>query len=112
MEYPPSPTGVSSDKWAKRQASADIATFIATVDEADIRDVDEPTGRKEVTVAYEDGREFIVEEGEAHGVYRERSGGTLIRLHIDWVEDEKETQGRTTIEAADLVDLEEGEYFV
>lgn len=72
-----------------------------TIANAPIKEVDEPTGRKEVSVTYNDGDGEITEEGTAIGVYRER----MMYLHIDWV-----NSHRTTIKINDIIDLDESDY--
>ena len=107
MKQPDKPSGVDP---AKQRAEADIASFQAAVIGASIEEVDEPTGRKDVEIAWEDSDGFHVEEGEAIGVYREFSDAKLLteqpelqQVHIDWQEG-----GRTTVKQDELVDLEEG----
>ena len=102
MEGPPSP-GPDEEEWAKTKAESDIERMKAVVEDATVEEVETPTGRKDVEVAFEneDG-EFVVEEGQAIGVYRERK--TV--LHIDWAEG-----GRTSIEQDDIIDMVEGDYY-
>ena len=116
MEQPDSPS-VEPDP--KEKVEQDIEEFKNLVEGADVEEVDTPSGRKDVEIAWEDDEGFHVEEGEAVGVYREYSdavgldddaGGeprTAIECyHVDWSDE----RGRTTIHEDELVDLDEGEW--
>lgn len=97
---PPTP-GPDSEAQAKQKVRQDIAAFKSAVVDAEIKEVETPTSRKQVEIAWEDARGFHVEEGEAIGVYREPP-----LIHIDWSEG-----GRTTIERDKIVDIEEGDWY-
>ena len=97
-----------SDDWAKTQAEAEIAQVKNAIEDASVETVETPSGRKDVEVAYDDGREFIVEEGAAIGVYFQPSRARPSRVHIDWEDDQR---GRTTVKWHNVVDFEESEYY-
>jgi len=93
--------------WGKERAEAGIASFQAAVIDADVQEVDEPAGRKEVEIAYQASYGFEVESGTALGVYFEPSRMNPTTVHIDWADDRE----RTTVAWDDVESLEEGEYY-
>lgn len=99
---PTGPSGMSAERWAKIRAEAAIANFQTMVEDADIEEVDEPTGRKEITIAYTEGRDIIEESGEVYGLYRD--GETLV---ADWTDD----RSQTVVPRDNVVDLDESEYY-
>lgn len=90
------------EEWVMELIRLDIAEAKELMEEASIEEVDTPTGRKEVEIAWEEGHDFNIEEGVAVGVYRDDGV-----YHIDWA-DERE---RTTVQAGDIVTFEEGDYY-
>lgn len=95
------------DSWAKTRAEADIAQFKTVVEDATVEDVDEPTGTKNVEIAYNTEQDFIIMSGEAVGVYYEPSRLNAKTVHIDWADD----RARTTAQIKDVTTLEESEYY-
>jgi len=101
MEHPDSP---SVRPEGKEKAKNEIEQMKEVVENATVEEVDAPSGRKDVEVAYTDEEgEFHVEEGTAIGVYREQK--TV--FHIDWADE----RGRTTVTEDELESLEEGDWF-
>lgn len=90
---------------ALNQVEADIAAFKRRVESATVEEVDEPTGCKQVDLAYQASYGIEVESGEAYGVYFEPGRGSPERIHVDWVSGE-----RTTVAWEDVESFEEGEY--
>jgi len=99
---------MNSNEWQKRRMRADIVNFQNIVTETDIVEVDIPTGRKDVEVAFERNDRFHVEEGVAIGVYYEPGRMNPVRLHIDWADD----RDRLTLSMESVVDMTEGEYYI
>jgi hypothetical protein len=91
--------------WGKEQAEAGIASFQAAVIDADVEEVDTPSGRKDVEIAYQTSYGFEVESGRAIGVYYEPDRIAAEVVHIDW-----EDGGRTSVPMDDVETLDEGEY--
>jgi len=108
MKAPPNPFH-RRDKYAKSQLRQDIASFKTIVEDADIEEVDVPTGQKYVEIAWTDSDGFHVERGMAHGTYREYDGHDIHSVHIDWAEDDMD---RTTVRGEQIETLEEGDYQV
>lgn len=97
-----------SSEPGKERVQASIAHFQAIVDDAPIEEVDTPTARKSVEIAFEDRNgEFVVREGEALGVYFEPSRDTPERVSIDWSEDD-----RTSVDWQRVEYFDESEYYV
>jgi hypothetical protein len=90
------------DNIGKQQAEASIHAFQAAVINSEIEEVDEPTGRKKVEIAWEDTNGFHVKEGEAVGVFGDR----INYYEIHWVDGEV-----TTVDIDDIVTFEESEYY-
>lgn len=97
---------MDSDEWQKTRAEADIAQFKNTVEDATVEEVETPSSRKDVEVAFEQDGEFHVEEGVAIGVYYEPGRGQPEVVHIDWQDGE-----RLTLLEENIVDMVEGEYY-
>jgi hypothetical protein len=91
--------------WRKEQAAASVASFQAAVIDAAVREVDVPTGRKDVSVAYQKDGAFEAESGAAIGVYYEPNRMDATVVHIDW-----EQGGRTSVPMDSVESLEEGDY--
>lgn len=91
------------DEWHRKCLDADIAHFQTIVDTAPVVRVDEPTGRKDVEIAWEDSDGFHSEDGVAVAVYRDGDG----TLKIDWTDE----RNRTIVQKDDIHTLEEGEYY-
>lgn len=104
MERPERPD--PNSEAAKNEARAEIATLKRLVENATVEVVDEPTGRKDVEIAWTDSDGFHVEEGTALGVYYDGERASPERVHVDW-----EDGSRTTVEQEDIETLEEGEYY-
>jgi len=92
------------EDWGKTQAKASIDSFKAALIGAEVEEVDEPSGRKDVEVAFERDGDWQLEEGQAYGVYRDYDEECI---HIDWT-DERE---RTTIEMDNILDMTESDYY-
>jgi len=107
MNEPDRPSGVPPEEWATRKLEAEIAEFQNLVEDATVAEVDEPTGRKEVEIAWEDEDGFHSKEGEAFGVYRQYTDTREASSYtVDWVD------GSRTIASADsIVTLQESEYY-
>jgi hypothetical protein len=77
-----------NDEWAKQQARTEAINFAATVEDATVEIVDEPTGRKHVELFWkDDSGSYHEEEGEAYGVFREYAGSREPTHYvIEWVE--------------------------
>ena len=93
---------MSEDEWAKIRAEAAIANFQTMVEDAGIEEVDEPTGRKEVTISYTEGQDIIEESGEVYGLYRD--GEMFV---ADWTDD----RSQTVVPRDNVFDLDESEYY-
>lgn len=87
-------------------AEDSIEQFKSVVESATVEDVDEPTGRKDVSIAYQASYGFEVESGEAVGVYYEPHRGDPETIHIDWSDND-----RTSVHIDDIAILDEGEYY-
>jgi hypothetical protein len=112
MTEPASPS--PEREMARNQAEADIDSFKRHVESATVEEVDEPTGCKQVEIAFSSAEQgFRMEEGEAYGVYFEPERGSPERIHVDWVTQSpkgSEQKSRTTVEWEDVESFEEGEY--
>lgn len=91
-----------TNNWGKERVRADIESFKAALIGAEIEEVDEPTGRKQVEIAWEDEDGFHTESGESYGVYRDNDV-----YHVDWTDD----RDRTTVTSDQLVTLEESDWY-
>lgn len=83
-----------------------IDKFRDSVSGAAIEEVDEPSDRKKIEIAYLASYGFEVETGEAYGIYFEPDRTSTERVHIDWVNGE-----RTSVEWGDVEYLKEGDYY-
>lgn len=112
------PTGPNPHKEAaKNQVEADIEQMKRAVENATVEEVDTPSGRKDVEIAWmeesEDSVQFRHKEGPARGVYFEPGRMNPVRVHIDWTEDAPEHwPDRTTAEWENVETFEESDYYV
>lgn len=91
----------------KEKVNQDIEEFKRVVQNADVVvEVDKPTGRKNVEIAWENENGFHTREGEAYGVYRDGDN----TINIDWTGCSEKSDKRTTVQKDNIVTLEEGEW--
>jgi hypothetical protein len=90
--------------WGRTLAEAGIESFKAAIIDTNVKRVDEPSGRKDVEVAFERDGDWQLEEGQAYGVYRDYDDDVL---HIDWTDE----RDRTTIEMDNILDMTESRYY-
>lgn len=105
MTTPPQPDPFHEG--LKNRVEAEIEQMKRVVQDATIEDVETPTGRKDVTIAYADDSGFQIEEGQAQGVYYEPSRQNPYVVHVDWTDD----RSRTTVKWDDVETLDESEYY-
>jgi hypothetical protein len=91
----------------KQQAEASIEGFRAALIGSTIDEVEEPDSRKEVEIGYHDGRDYIVEEGEAIGVYYFPDRVSPKRVAIDWDEPDL---SRTVVQWENIEEMTESDY--
>lgn len=94
--------------WGRTRAEASIEAFRAAIIGADVGIVDTPTGRKNVSISWNDEDGFHSKDDVAIGVYRTSDEDNLDRnrVVIDW------TDGtRTSVERDDIITFDEGEYY-
>lgn len=91
----------------RRRVEADIEQFRGLAQEADIKEVAVPPGRKDVEIAWTDSDGFHIEEGVAVGVYFDPGRLETETVHIDW-EDERD---RTSAKWENVSTLIESEYY-
>lgn len=77
-----------ANDWGKTQAEVNMSQFKRLVEDAPVKDVDVPDGRKDVEIAWTNSQgEFTTKDGIAIGVYRDRDG----LIQIDWVDEDEAT---------------------
>lgn len=100
------------DEMQKNKCEAEIERFKSLVKHASVEEVDTPTGRKTVEIAYTDNN-FIVESGKAVGVYIEPDRRNPYIVKIDWDDgspDQAPDKERTEVLWENIKTFEESDY--